>query len=98
RTACARCATRSWPSSPATSPPSPRPPAPWPSPDVARRSRTRAATPQEVADLSRQLAAFLRAGIPLIDAIDVIAKETGSPRLQPMLVDVGSTLREGEAF
>lgn len=65
---------------------------------MARRSGTKAVTPQEVADLSRQLAAFLRAGIPLIEAIDVIVEEAASPRLRALLADIGGRLREGEAF
>jgi type IV pilus assembly protein PilC len=54
--------------------------------------------PQEIADLSRQLAAFLRAGIPLIEAIDVIVSEAESESLRNMLRDIGEQLREGEAF
>lgn len=60
--------------------------------------RSTRVTPQEVADISRQLAAFLRAGIPIIDAVDVMAEEASAPRVEKLLADVAVRLREGESF
>jgi type IV pilus assembly protein PilC len=52
---------------------------------------------QDIANLSRQLSAFLRAGIPVIDAIDAISDESGK-EMRRMLQDLASRLRAGEPF
>jgi type IV pilus assembly protein PilC len=53
--------------------------------------------PQDIANLSRQLSAFLRAGIPIIDAIETIAEESDKP-MKAMLGELASSLRAGEPF
>ena len=37
--------------------------------------------PQEIANLSRQLAAFLKAGVPIIEALEAIGDETKTAQL-----------------
>ncbi len=46
--------------------------------------------------LSRQLAAFLRAGIPVLDALDLLSREAANPTLRRALADVAEGLRQGE--
>ena len=54
--------------------------------------------PQEISNLSRQLSAFLQAGVPVIDAIDAIAHETKSAELKAMLPEMTAQLRAGDPF
>ena len=53
--------------------------------------------PQDVANLSRQLSAFLRAGIPVIDAIEAISEESNK-EMRSMLQELAARLRAGEPF
>lgn len=46
--------------------------------------------------LSRQLAAFLRAGIPILDGLDLLASEGSNLTLQRTLADVAERVRSGE--
>jgi type IV pilus assembly protein PilC len=52
--------------------------------------------PTELMHLSRQLSAFLRAGIPILEAIAVIAEESGKSAVQRVLRAIGDDLRAGE--
>ena len=54
--------------------------------------------PTEIMDFSRQLAAFLRAGIPILQALTTIAEETPSPLFKTLLFDVSDALRGGSSF
>ncbi|MEW6154329.1 MAG: type II secretion system F family protein [Actinomycetota bacterium] len=54
--------------------------------------------PLEVMHFSRQLAAFIRAGVPIVDAIGVIAEETTNDRFRTVLAEVRDALRAGETF
>jgi type IV pilus assembly protein PilC len=54
--------------------------------------------PQEIANLSRQLSAFLRAGVPVIEAMDAIAQETKSKELRAILQEMVTQLRAGDPF
>lgn len=51
----------------------------------------------EVMHFSRQLAAFIRAGVPIVDAIAVVGQES-SERLRQVLTEVCAALRSGETF
>ena len=51
--------------------------------------------PQEIANLARQLSAFLRAGIPIIRALDTIALESSSAPMRTMLPQMSSELAAG---
>jgi type IV pilus assembly protein PilC len=50
---------------------------------------------RDVMHFSRQLAVFVRAGIPLLDGLDAIAEETSSKPLRAALDDISSQLRGG---
>ena len=52
----------------------------------------------DLMNLSRQLAAFLKAGIPLLDAIAVLGEETDRPALRRVLTEIGASLRAGSTF
>jgi type IV pilus assembly protein PilC len=52
----------------------------------------------ELMHTSRQLAAFLRAGISLLEALDTLADGTSNRRLEATLRDIHDALREGETF
>lgn len=49
----------------------------------------------DIMHFSRQLAAFIRAGIPILDAMEVIGEESGNPVLRQMLREVRDSLRSG---
>ncbi len=52
----------------------------------------------DIANLSRQLSAFLRAGIPILDALEAISSEVESPVLRQMLTELADQLRGGDSF
>lgn len=45
--------------------------------------------------LSRQLAAFIRAGVPILDAIQVLGEESNSRGVQRVMAQIGEDLRAG---
>ena len=49
-------------------------------------------------NLSRQLSAFLRAGIPLLDAITVLAQEADKPAVRRVMTEIAAALRSGSRF
>lgn len=53
---------------------------------------------QEIMNFSRQLAAFIRAGIPILEAIDTFAEESGNKAFKVALTDIAAALRRGETF
>ncbi|MDE3031683.1 MAG: type II secretion system F family protein [Acidobacteriota bacterium] len=53
---------------------------------------------EEVMNFSRQLAVFMHAGIPIMEALEVIIEETTGKMLKSVLVDVVDKLRNGETF
>jgi type IV pilus assembly protein PilC len=53
---------------------------------------------EEVMHFSRQLGAFVRAGVPIVDAVNVIAEEATNERFQKVLIEVSDALRGGETF
>ncbi len=53
---------------------------------------------EEIMHLSRQLAAFVRAGLPLIEAVHTLGEEAKSAVLQRMLADVEEGLHRGETL
>jgi type IV pilus assembly protein PilC len=50
---------------------------------------------KDLMHLSRQLAAFLRAGIPILDGLALLARDTSNKTLSGTLDDVAERLREG---
>jgi len=53
---------------------------------------------KELMHFSRQLAVFIRAGIPIIEGLDVIAEDTGNKVFKKTLVEVAEALRSGSTF
>jgi type IV pilus assembly protein PilC len=53
--------------------------------------------PQDIANLSRQLSAFMRAGIPILDALEATSTES-SPEMRVMLQEIAAQLRAGDTF
>ncbi|MBX3313990.1 MAG: type II secretion system F family protein [Actinobacteria bacterium] len=53
---------------------------------------------QEVMHFSRQIAAFVRTGIPIIDAVKVVEEGTANKRFKLILVDVREQLEAGVPF
>jgi type IV pilus assembly protein PilC len=51
---------------------------------------------QEVMHLSRQLAAFVRAGLPVLDAVHTIGEEAANSSMRRVMQDVEEGLRGGE--
>ncbi|HEY8201380.1 MAG TPA: type II secretion system F family protein, partial [Actinomycetota bacterium] len=51
---------------------------------------------EEVMHFSRQLAAFIRSGIPILEAIDVFAQEAANLTFRRVLVEIGESLRRGD--
>ena len=49
----------------------------------------------ELMHLSRQLAAFIRAGVPILDAISMLAEESDSRAVQRTMGEIGQDLRSG---
>jgi type IV pilus assembly protein PilC len=52
----------------------------------------------DLMNLSRQLAAFMRAGIPLLAAIAVLGEESSKPAVRAVLGQIGDSLRSGSTF
>jgi type IV pilus assembly protein PilC len=52
----------------------------------------------DLMNLSRQLAAFMRAGIPLLGAIAVLGEESAKPAVRNVLAEIGDSLRAGSTF
>ena len=46
--------------------------------------------------LSRQLGAFVQAGLPLIEAVRILSEEAKNPALRKALADIEEGLRSGE--
>jgi type IV pilus assembly protein PilC len=53
---------------------------------------------EEVMHLSRQIAAFLRAGLPILDAVHTIGAEAENSSVRRMMNDIEDGLRGGERF
>ena len=52
----------------------------------------------EIMHFSRQMAAFVRGGIPIMDGVDVIAEGTNNKRFRKILLEINEELREGVPF
>ena len=48
--------------------------------------------------LSRQMAAFVRAGLPLLDAVHTIAEESANSSVRRVMLEIEDGLRSGERF
>ena len=74
--------------------------------ELRRRARSRSARasarsrsppkklkPADLMNFSRQFAAFLRAGIPILDALEMLTSDASNKRLQQMLIEISDALR-----
>src|SRR5262245_10401303 len=52
----------------------------------------------EVMHLSRQLSAFVRAGLPLIEAVHTLGVESGNSNLRKIMADVEQGLHRGDSL
>jgi len=52
----------------------------------------------DLMNLSRQLAAFMRAGIPLLSAISVLGEESDKPAVRRVMNEIGDALRAGSTL
>lgn len=52
----------------------------------------------EVMHLSRQLAAFVRSGVPVLEAVEVVAEESPNPAMRKVMRQIGDRLRGGLAL
>lgn len=64
----------------------------WTQVEITRKKVKR----EELMHLSRQLAAFIRAGIPILDAIDMMALEASSSAVREVMTAIAADLRAGE--
>src|SRR6266545_4519872 len=53
---------------------------------------------KDLMHFSRQLSAFLRSGVPVLDAIEVIESELGNKVFKKTLVDVMDSIRAGSTL
>jgi type IV pilus assembly protein PilC len=54
--------------------------------------------PQDLMLFSRQMGAFLRAGIPILDALEMLIEDASNAQLKQVLVEVSDDLRAGRTF
>lgn len=53
---------------------------------------------RDLAFFSRQMADLLESGLTLMRALDVLREQTENPRLQEILLDLASQIRDGQSF
>ncbi len=53
---------------------------------------------KEVMNFSRQLAVFIRAGIPIMESLEIILEETSGKLMRAVLTDMIESLRNGDTF
>lgn len=54
--------------------------------------------PDVVMAFSRQLSSFLEAGIPLLDALNIVGQQMGSTRMRTVVSDIGASIHRGSSF
>ena len=55
-------------------------------------------TPMEIAILTRQLATMLKAGIPVVQALDILGKGATNPKLQSLIISIRTDIESGVNF
>src|SRR5690242_12448880 len=58
----------------------------------------RAVKLEELMNFTRQASAFLRAGVPILDSLAVVAEEGASKKMSEVLADIQRRLRSGSTF
>jgi len=61
-------------------------------------ARVKAITPGDIAIFSRQLATMLSAGVPLVQAFDIIGKGHENPSMQVMLLSIKTDIEGGDTL
>ena len=61
-------------------------------------AKIKAITPGDIAIFSRQLATMLKAGVPLVQAFDIIGKGHENPSMQTMLLSIKADLEGGDTL
>ncbi len=59
---------------------------------------TKKLKPVDLMNFSRQFAAFLRAGIPILDALDALQEDASNEQLRAVLLDISDALRSGSTL
>ncbi len=54
--------------------------------------------PPVIMSFSRQLSSFLEAGIPLLDALEIVEQQAESPQMRAVVADIGSSIHRGTGF
>ena len=54
--------------------------------------------PEVVMAFSRQMSSFLEAGIPVLDALEIVATQTGSAPMRIVINDIRSSIHRGTSF
>lgn len=54
--------------------------------------------PDDVMNFSRQLGAFLHAGVPILDSLAALSEDCDSPVLKQAIIDISDSLRGGSGF
>lgn len=63
-----------------------------------RTSGGRAIKPKDVAVFTRQLATMMRAGVPLLQSFDIVARGSANPRLTKLLNDIRTDVETGTSL
>jgi len=63
-----------------------------------RRRRERAVAGMDFLVFNQQFNTLIKAGIPILKALDLLAERAASPRLRPMLTEVRRQVREGASL
>jgi type IV pilus assembly protein PilC len=63
-----------------------------------RTSGGKAIKPRDVAIFTRQLATMMRAGVPLLQSFDIVARGSANPRLTKLLTDIRTDVETGTSL
>ena len=53
---------------------------------------------KEVMHFSRQLSVFVEAGIPIMEALEILSEETSDKLMKALILDMVSRLQSGDTF
>jgi type IV pilus assembly protein PilC len=65
---------------------------------AATRAKGKKITPFDIAIFTRQLATMMKAGVPLIQAFDIVADGLENPSLQTLVIDIKNEVAAGNNF
>lgn len=55
-------------------------------------------TPQDISEMTRQMATLLKAGVPLVDSLAAIVDQVDNPKLKRVLAQIRTDVNEGAPF